>query len=202
MDTLTDQVPDKYDLLVQGVMNLAQEVNYNFCLECCNFGKTSEFKTSKCCLCHEYICQGCGPILEYIIHKKQYDVCKSCHEQINNDNTLVLLLHTNQPDKLNTEIIESVLDQIEDHLESSEYYQYELNFAGLLPGNDNIYLIVSIDLKEDADSDYDIADVIDEINFYLSENPSVVIQTKENDDTSDHRSDHQNITIEIESFSA
>lgn len=194
----------RYDVLVQGVMNLTHDVGYNFCFGCYSYGKSDSFKSIKCDICQECICQECGPIFSYSIIKKSYDLCENCHHKLTSDNTIVLLLTERGNNILSLDrfinpkdVIEHMVDQINDQLEGGEYYQYTLDFINTLPADNGLYLIVEISHIEENTTE-DIDDVIDEIKLYLSEmSDGFLIDSSFINNTNDNENNNKNITEEI-----
>jgi hypothetical protein len=177
------------NMMKQAIIGLVNEVDYDFCFGCYNYGKIGDFKSVECLWCKEFICNECNNLYKYTISNKEHDVCESCYQQLRKNNSIILKLsergkNTLTWDQLSqifnnpVEVIDDMLEQISDELLTGEYYRYELNLLNFTEITGGIiYLFVKINMKDVPENDEidtdeidtdEINDVIEEINTYLA----------------------------------
>ena len=173
------------NLLKQVVREMASEVNYNFCLGCYCYGKMDEFESIICLICKEPSCSFCNGIHTRTIESNDHKLCGCCNKVLSSDT--VILMKVSIPDKsinmtqdITEDMIEKILDQIEENLNGTEYFQYELNCIDTFKNNEDIYLLVEIRTEDGIEDgtedktedgiDINTDDVIDEIILYLDSN--------------------------------
>ena len=162
---------NKYELLSQAVKNLASETGYEFCLGCYNYSNDAKYLTITCPLCSENSCSECDAFHQLSLDGNTFQVCDSCNTVIHENFLMKVSVRDNDLiDSLTPEIVESALEYIDDQLQGGEYYQCQTDLPGLFEVGKNTYAVVRISTLADEDtSHYEIVDVIDEINMFISE---------------------------------
>ena len=148
-------------LLKQALANLADEVGYNFCYGCYNFGKSADYYSGVCDICREWTCDSCSDIHTHSINTSEYTMCGDCYSIINNPKSFMMKIL----DRTNSEfarwdqfisifknpedVAEHMIDIIEDYLTGGLYYQYQLDLLTLFRGSkDECYLGLEFNLRE------------------------------------------------------
>jgi len=169
------------EMLRHAVTELTDEVGYNFCHGCYNWGKSTEYPTIKCSSCNSFACDKCDSIQQLSYSDQTTNVCDECYKSYGTGKFFIVTL-TDQIkaaplewDQLEvyfkdfSETLYYMINVVNDYFELGEYGNYSIELVGYWKGPNGEVMVGLEFFSEDSTEETTIGELVEDLRSYLYE---------------------------------